>query len=133
MNKSVKKGRWKYNEILAILVVVWFAIAWFIGKQKASENLEPFFKKAIPEAIEFRAISSKITEAISSSGESLGFISVGEASGYGGPMSVAIAIDSVGNTTCLAVTDHRETPTFFDKTIKTDLLKNLVKKQMLMT
>ena len=127
MNKPVKKKRWKYNEILAILVVIWFAIAWFIGKQKSSENLVPFLTKAIPEAVDFKKVSSNVSQAIASDGKTLGFISTGEASGYGGPVNVVIAIDTVGNTTHLAVSNHRETPTCFDKTIKTDLLKNLVK------
>jgi NosR/NirI family nitrous oxide reductase transcriptional regulator len=127
MNKSVIKSRWKYNEILAILVVIWFAIAWFIGKQKSSENLTPFLAKAIPEAVDFKKISGDVSQAIASDGKVLGYISVGEASGYGGPLDVVVAIDSIGNTTSLAISTHRETPTFFDKTIKTDLLKKLVK------
>jgi NosR/NirI family nitrous oxide reductase transcriptional regulator len=124
---KVRKSKWKYNELLAIGVVIWFAIAWFIGKQKSSENLVPFLTKAIPEAVDFKKTSGNVSQAIDSNGKILGYISVGEASGYGGPLDVVVAIDSIGNTTSLAISTHRETPTFFDKTIKTDLLKKLVK------
>jgi len=127
MNKSLKGNRWKYNEILAVLVIIWFAIAWFIGKQKVSDNLEPFQKKTFPEVTKYRTNSNGIIEALSDSGESLGFISVGVASGYGGPVEVAISTDTIGNTSSIAVIGHKETPTFFDKTIKTNLLKNLVR------
>lgn len=127
MTTTIRNIKWRYNEILAVIVVVWFIVAWFIGKQRSSESLEPFFTLAIPEATDFRSISANTLEAISADGKTLGYISSGEASGYGGPLDVAIAIDTSGHTASLAVLNHRETPTFFDKTIKTDLLKNLVK------
>ena len=127
MTKNITKIKWRYNEILAVIVVLWFVVAWFIGKQRSSENLEPFFSKAIPEAADFKSISANITEAVSADSKTLGFISTGEASGYGGPLDVVIEIDTSGNTTSIAILNHRETPTFFDKTIKTDLLRNLVK------
>ena len=127
MNKVTKKPKWKYNEILAILVVIWFAIAWFIGKQKASGSLDPFISMAFPEAVDTNTSSNNVIEARSADGLVLGYISVGEASGYGGPLSVILAMDTAGNTSSLAVVDHRETPTFFDKTIKSGILKNIVK------
>lgn len=127
MKKVTKKPKWKYNEILAIVVVIWFAVAWFIGKQKASGSLEPFISMAFPEAVDTNTSSNNVIEARSADGLVLGYISVGEASGYGGPLSVVLAMDTAGNTSSLAVVDHRETPTFFDKTIKSGILKNLVK------
>lgn len=127
MNKVTKKPRWKYNEILAIVVVIWFAIAWFIGKQKASSELAPFIAMTFPEVFEAKTTDNNVIEARSADGIILGYISVGEASGYGGPLSVVLAIDTAGNTSSLAVVNHRETPTFFDKTIKSGILKKLVK------
>ncbi|MCK5470991.1 MAG: FMN-binding protein, partial [Cyclobacteriaceae bacterium] len=82
---------------------------------------------AFPEAVDTNTSSNNVIEARSADGLVLGYISVGEASGYGGPLSVVLAMDTAGNTSSLAVVDHRETPTFFDKTIKSGILKNLVK------
>lgn len=127
MNKVNEKPKWKYNEILAILVVIWFVVAWFIGKQKASGSLEPFISMAFPEAVDTNNSSNNVIEARSGDGIILGYISVGEASGYGGPLGVVLAMDTAGNTSSLAVVNHRETPTFFDKTLKSGILKKLVK------
>jgi uncharacterized protein with FMN-binding domain len=127
MNKIRGKAKWKYNELLAIVVIIWFAIAWFIGKQNSSSDLDPFISMAFPGAVNINSLSNNVAEVSSESGNTLGYISGAEASGYGGPLSMVVAIDTSGNTASLAVVNHRETPTFFDKTIKSGLLNQLVK------
>ena len=127
MTSNNPRSKWRYNEILAIIVVLWFVVAWFIGKQRASTDLDPFISLAFPGVVEIIPSSNNIIEVKSAEGDLLGYISMGEASGYGGPLSVVVAVDSSGNTSSLAVENHRETPTFFNKTIKSNLLDALVK------
>jgi len=126
MNKIAKIRGWKYNELLAILVVIWFATAWFIGKQRVTTNIDPFVSLAFPENSSYETVENGIAE-VKNDNETLGYVCIGEASGYGGPLSVVIALDTFGNTSSMAVLSHRETPTFLEKTTKSDLLKNLVK------
>ncbi len=127
MNRNNLKSKWRYNEILAIIVVIWFVVAWFIGKERASTDLDPFISLAFPGAIEIIPTSNNILEVKSAEGVLLGYVSTGEASGYGGPLSTVVAVDSSGNTSSLAVVNHRETPIFFDKSYKSGLLNQLVK------
>lgn len=127
MNRLTNKRPWKYNEVLAILVVFWFMIAWFIGKQRSTDNIQPFISLAFTEDSSYESIGDNITEVRNNNGATLGYVSTGEASGYGGPLSVVLAIDTTGITSSLAILTHRETPTFFEKATKSDILKSLVK------
>jgi len=130
MTRILKKPKWTRNEILAILVVLWFVGAWFIGKQRIVNNFEPFYEMAFPEGSAFSSSNDEIIEVKNNHGKNIGYVSTGTASGYGGPLSVILATDSLGEITSLSVLNHRETPTFFDKTIKTAILKSLVKSNL---
>ncbi len=130
MASFLKKPKWTRNEILAILVVIWFAAAWFIGKQRATDDFGPYYELAFPEGSSFSSPKDDIVKVKNEDGLIIGYTSIGTASGYGGPLSVIIASDTSGEVTSLSVLNHRETPTFFHKTIKTSILKTLVKSKL---
>ena len=126
MNKVANRKRWKYNEVLAILVVIWFATAWFIGKQISPDNIEPFVEIAFPDNSIYQLVGNGLAE-VTKDTETIGYIAIGEASGYGGPLQVIMALDTIGNTSSMAILSHRETPVFFEKTTRSDILKDLVR------
>lgn len=47
--------------------------------------------------------------------------------GYGGPLTMGLAIDTTGNVKSLAVLEYRETPSFFQKVLNRGLLKKLIR------
>ncbi|MEE9460942.1 MAG: FMN-binding protein [Bacteroidales bacterium] len=58
----------------------------------------------------------------------MGYMAQGEGDGYGGPLTVGVAVDTSGNVISLAILEYRETPSFFQKVIKTGLLKDLAQR-----
>jgi uncharacterized protein with FMN-binding domain len=89
-------------------------------------DLDPFFELAYPEAAQIVKISDELHRAEASDGSVLGFVSVGIASGYGGPLSLAVAVDPMGEVSSVSVVRHRETPSFFGRVMRTKFLERLV-------
>jgi hypothetical protein len=56
----------------------------------------------------------------------LGYVRTGEANGYGGPMQVAVGIDTTGAVTGLSVVHHKESTAFFRKVMGGGLVSQLV-------
>ena len=54
----------------------------------------------------------------------------GMGDGYGGPLTLGVALDTLGNIQSLAVLEYRETPSFFQKVLKKGLLKELAQRSV---
>jgi uncharacterized protein with FMN-binding domain len=119
---------WRTQDFIALLVVIWFVICWFIGSAIGTVDLDPFFKRAWPNAIEYSKLTDSIFEARSSDGQILGYVGTGTGSAYGGPLDVAVAVNPEGKALSLAVVQHRETPTFFQKVLNAQFLGRLAGK-----
>ncbi|MGI9516036.1 MAG: FMN-binding protein [Pirellulaceae bacterium] len=129
LNQSApNKPRWKTPEIIAIVVVIWFVVCWFIGSSRAGRGLEPFFELAYPEAERFDRINDLRFRALDAEGRTLGYVATNTASGFGGPLQIAIAVTPEGEAESLAVVTHRETPAFVDRLKRERFLEKLVKK-----
>jgi len=121
-NNSKMWDRW-----LGIGAVVTIVIAWFIGFAQANTDIEPFLYKAMPEATRIENINSATYAAYSNNSpeQLIGYITIGEANGYGGPMKVAVGIDPDGNLLGLAVMEQRETPSWFKRVTDSDFIQQL--------
>jgi len=53
---------------------------------------------------------------------------LGQANGYGGPLTMAVAVNPSGKIIGAVIADHKETPAWMARVLKTDLLKSLVGK-----
>jgi len=120
-----KKRTFSRHDWIRLGILVWFVACWFIGSARDGTNLGPFFELAYPGA-EIQQISEQLHRATAPDGSVLGYVSVGVASGYGGPLAVAAAIDPEGRVASVAVVRHRETPSFFDRVTKARFLERLV-------
>jgi uncharacterized protein with FMN-binding domain len=106
-------------------IILWFVACWFIGSTRGGVDLGPFLELAYPGAKIVR-ISDELHRAEGADGALLGFVSVQAASGYGGPLAVAVAVDPDGKASSLSVVRHRETPSFFDRVMRAKFLERLV-------
>jgi uncharacterized protein with FMN-binding domain len=112
------------RDILISLVLIAFIISWFIGAARDRPGLDPFFRRAFPDA-EMTRLAGNVHEARDSAGSLQGYVAIGSAAGYGGPLSVAVAVSPQGRATSLAVVEHRETPPFFNKALAGRILERL--------
>jgi NosR/NirI family nitrous oxide reductase transcriptional regulator len=121
-----KRRAFSRHDWIRLGIVLWFAACWFIGSSRGQVDLNPFFRLAYPDAAEVVAISDELHRAQAPDGSTLGFVSVGIASGYGGPLGVAVAVDPKGEVSSLSVVRHRETPSFFDRVTRVRFLERLL-------
>jgi NosR/NirI family nitrous oxide reductase transcriptional regulator len=121
-----KKRAFNRHDWIRLGIVLWFVVCWFIGSSRGRADLGPFFELAYPSAEQVVKISVEIHRAEGPDGSLLGYVSVGVASGYGGPLAVAVAVDPKGEVSSLSVVRHRETPSFFDRVLRTSFLDRLV-------
>jgi hypothetical protein len=125
MSKRERTKQWE--RWLAVGAIVTILIAWFVGASLEASDIMPAIEAAWPEADRFESINGN-TYAVyaSNSPEALvGYVSLGEAVGYGGPLTVAVGLDLEGNVVGTAVADHVETPSFFKRVIDADFIDQL--------
>jgi len=118
---------------LGIFAVITIVVAWIFGNRQQNIDIEPYLFLAFPEANHIEQISRNTYEAHESASTDtlLGFITLGEASGYGGPMTVAVGVDLEGSIVGLSVVDQRETPSWFRKVAESSYIPSLFGKTYL--
>lgn len=126
--KKNKSGSKKTRDrMLAVASLILIVIAWAIGSYQENTDIGPYLNLAMPNAD--RIESSKNGNYVGyANDEILGYISVGVASGYGGPVQMAVATDLQGVVTGLSLVRHIETPSFFERVAKDGLVPRLIGK-----
>lgn len=115
------------DRLLAIIALVTIAAAYFYGLTRARADILPSLRQALPSAERYEPVSSSVYAGYQGA-ELVGYVGLGEATGYGGPLQVAVAVDLQGAVTNLVVVDHKETPSFFNRVAGSELLEALVGK-----
>jgi len=123
--RASSRRRWSGHDWIRLGVVLWLAACWFIGSSRGRADLEPFFELAYPNAKQIVRISDELHRAEAADGSVLGFVSAASASGYGGPLAVAVAVDPEGAVASLSVVRHRETPAFVERLKRAKFLDRL--------
>jgi len=121
----------RLERIAGVVALATIVAAWFIGTPKQQTDLTPFLRQALPNASEFTPAADGIYKGTSSQETDspvAGYVTIARADGYGGPMRVAVGIDTSGSVAGLAVVDHNETPAFFDRINVENTAKALVGK-----
>lgn len=128
IRKEKRKGsfKWQFRDSLIVGVIVLFILSWLAGKQYFTAHIDPFFKKAWPEADTYKNLTENHAEIFDSEDVLIGYMAKGYGEGYGGPLTTAVAVDTLGNVKSLAVIEYRETPSFFQKVLNNGVLRKLV-------
>lgn len=103
---------------LAVVALAAVAAAWLVGLYRHQTDLAPFLNEALPRAERFQQCQAGIyaaAETVGAEQRTVGYVAIGEADGYGGPMRVAVGVDLAGNVEGIAIVDHRETAAYFQK------------------
>ena len=118
------------ERILAVCALALIGLVWVLGAIRAEASLLDSVQQAMPQASHFERLNSGVYSAWTdrSEPELLGYVAIGTANGYGGPLEVAVATDLDGNIVGLHVANHKETPGWFDRVMKQDFLESLTGK-----
>lgn len=128
MNKK-KRQRFTRQQIergLGVAAVVTILAAWAVGFSRASANILPVLNEVLPEAVSFENIENGTYLAVAEDGSELGHVGIGEAIGYGGPIRIAVAINSLGEVINYAIVDHKETPSYVEKILESSFSEDLI-------
>lgn len=118
MNKRKKALR---NERrLGIYAVVIILIAWIVGAHLGVADLQPYLKLALPGADRFEQLDSNTYAAWQGQENEhlVGYVSFSSAQGYGGPMTLAVAVSPQGEVIGIAIVDQKETPSYLSRVFK---------------
>jgi hypothetical protein len=102
-------------------------VAWVVGATLSRTDVSSFLTQARPGAERFEPVAADLWVA-RRDGERVGFVALGEAAGYGGPMTVAVAVDDTATVVGTAIVEHGETPSFFGRVERSGLREDLVGK-----
>jgi len=115
--KNNRERTKKIERYLAIAAIVSLVIAWFVGYSSNKVDYEPALQAAATDADRFEEVTGD-TWAAYQGDTLLGYVAVGEADGYGGPMQVATFVNEEGLVMGTAVVSHKETPSFINRVVE---------------
>lgn len=124
---QTKQQKQRIERILAVVAVVTIVVAWVAGSQLNKTDLEPYLQTALPEADTFKKIDDTTYSAWQAQSDEvlIGYVAIGEAVGYGGPMELAVAVDLNGTITGVEIIGDKETPSFLRRVLDSDLVQSL--------
>lgn len=113
------------DRIPALIAAIGLIVAWILGGIWAGSDLEPVLEDVLPEAASFEEINSKLFTAYGDDGSLLGYVAVGTADGYGGPLEMAVGVDTDGTILGTAILDQKETGAYFRRVTESGLLDEM--------
>jgi hypothetical protein len=129
-NLFFKQSVQHWERLIGVAAMLSVAIAWGIGAARFQADLFPYIKQAVPEAVRFAHLSGQTYAAYSDQkGECLlGYATIGTANGYGGPLTVAVAINPTGKIIGAVLVSNNETPSYLSRVLGNRGLSKLVGK-----
>lgn len=105
------------ERILALITLGLIVVAWIAGAVRAEADLMPAIRNAQPSADHFERTANGLYAAWADSAQTelMGYVAIGTANGYGGPIELAVAVNLDGQITGLSVVNHKETPTWYKR------------------
>jgi len=122
----MKKRRNQTENVLAICTLMTLVTAAVIGFNRSLSDITEHFQTLLPGPIRFEKTGFESYQAFKQgSGVPVGYITVKKANGFGGPLKVAVSVDPDRTVLNAIVVEHRETPSWFDKVMKSPLIRSL--------
>jgi hypothetical protein len=120
----------RWERVLAGLALLLIAFVWVLGAVRVKSDLMPFVRQVVPEAGHIVRQDSGLFAAWTDVSETdfIGYIVTSVADGYGGPLRVAVAVNSTGEVIGTVIADHKETPAWMNRVVHSGLLQSLVGK-----
>lgn len=109
------------TKFIVLATTVTLLLALGLSWTESQNDIQPFLKKALPEAQSFHKIASSpfIYEGRKQNPdgkeEKAGYVVIDQASAYGGPIEMATGIDLQGKIIGTVIVSHKDTPSFIDR------------------
>jgi len=102
-------------------VVVWLmlcslVVAWVVGAQREAGDLTPVIAAALPRAEGFSESAPGLYAGSTAEGGLAGYVALGQSTGYGGPLRLALGTGKHGRIERVIVYSHKESVPFFKRT-----------------
>ena len=122
-----RRQRERYLGLGAILLII---VAYVLGGLRVEADRLPGVQQAWPTADHVTKQSADVYEAWANPAETtlLGYVVIGTATGYGGPLELAVAVDTTGMITGYNVLSYKDTPTWVTRVMDSNLPDSLIGK-----
>lgn len=110
---------------VALAIILTLVAAWAFGLKRSNEEITPYLQQVMPAASVFTRVAASPATFIAAdaAGRTLGYVTVTEAVGYGGPLQVVTAVDSGGAILRTVIAANKETPSFLSIVLRQDYLE----------
>ncbi|HWQ84541.1 MAG TPA: 4Fe-4S binding protein [Anaerolineales bacterium] len=96
------------DRLLGVVAIVTILAAYIFGLTRAETDVIASFQQLVPSAQRFEPVSETVYAAYTGV-QLVAYITLGEATGYGGDLEMAVAVDPQGKLVNLAILDDQET------------------------
>jgi hypothetical protein len=104
----------RLKRVVVFVIPLVLIVAWVAGARRMKADVEPHLMAVVPGADALEPADNGGFAAYR--GDNLvGYARIGDAGGYGGPMRVAVGVDTDGVITGVSIVSHKETTPFFRK------------------
>ena len=117
----------KLRLVIVLLIPLVLVAAWIAGAKRMQADFEPHLLRVVPGAAVLKPLGDGSFAAYDAN-RLIGYSRVDEAKGYGGPMKVAVGIDTTGQIVGLSIVSHTETPAYFKRVLGQNVSGELVGK-----
>jgi Na+-translocating ferredoxin:NAD+ oxidoreductase RnfG subunit len=126
---ALQKKLWR-ERLFGVAAILSILIAWFCGTLYAESDLKSCFRQALPQAVRFDQLSGQTYAAYADQAGArfLGYVTVGTANGYGGPLTVAVAVSPEDIILGTALVSAKETPSYLTRVLGNGGLSRLIGK-----
>ncbi|AET69293.1 FMN-binding protein [Desulfosporosinus orientis DSM 765] len=120
------------KRIITGFVILSLVIALISSYFLRGNDLLPKVKESLPQAQYFVKVSTSpvVYEGYSDEDhqKKVGFVAIGEATGYGGPLTMVTGIDLQGKIVGIVIANHKDTPSFIQMLKNKGYLKQFISK-----
>lgn len=129
-NTCSTKSKLLRERLVASITLIIVIISFFAGLASSSKDVIPFLNVVMPNGTSFKNIGQESYAAYNSDSQEhiVGYISVGQFDGFGGPMKVITGVDTSGNITKCAIIEHRETFSWYRRVVDAGVLESFSNK-----
>lgn len=129
INQKIKDKSKSVIKIIAILALV---TSLFVSWVLPEKDLLSLAKEALPQAQSFQKVANSpltyegIVQGEDGKTQRVGYVVIGQAMGYGGPLKMAAGIDLEGNIQKAVIVSHKDTPSFVQMVFKHKYLEQFI-------
>lgn len=118
----------KLEAKFAVFSIIAIIIAWFVGIRIENADVFSTIKEKMPNVAKFEEIDKASYKIYGTNNKTLGYVTLESYMGYGGPLQVAVAVDSTGAIFDLEVIKSKETPSYLEKVLNAKFLDRVIGK-----